>query len=206
MVESSSIRDGFNSASKYARSVLVMPLSWMATDWAYARPERNSGCAHTITKQDNIAKLPWRNPLMLARLAQLFELRGSPQKGDRTAAPFERVSKRGYRFELQSRANRGYRGPRTKGRSREGTCHISFSGFDSPARDLLWTCLAEDPGFASGWAYLRRCCAFLDKFSCTSSSGQELARAAFARRSLSIPTIALVTKLHMLITVQLSWG
>jgi tetratricopeptide (TPR) repeat protein len=49
------------------------------------------------------------------------------------------------------------------------------------ARDLYWICLAEDPGFASAWAWLGRCCWFLDKFGDGFSRNADLARAALER-------------------------
>ena len=58
------------------------------------------------------------------------------------------------------------------------------------ARDLLWLCLAEDPGFAAAWAWLGRSCRFIEKFGSEPSVSLELARAAF-RRALSIdPSLA----------------
>jgi len=49
------------------------------------------------------------------------------------------------------------------------------------ARGLYWICLAEDPGFASAWAWLGRCCWFLDKFGEGCSQNADLARAALER-------------------------
>ena len=58
------------------------------------------------------------------------------------------------------------------------------------ARDLYWLCLAEDPGFAAAWAWLGRCCRFIEKFGSEPSISLELAKAAF-RRALSIdPSLA----------------
>src|ERR1700684_2392328 len=58
------------------------------------------------------------------------------------------------------------------------------------ARDLYWTCLAEDPTFAPAWAWLGRCCWFLDKFSGNSSANLELAQAAFQRAFTLDPDLA----------------
>jgi hypothetical protein len=49
------------------------------------------------------------------------------------------------------------------------------------ARDLLSTCLAEDPGFAPAWAWLGRCCWFLEKYAGGSMTTADLAAAAFER-------------------------
>src|ERR1039457_4000253 len=58
------------------------------------------------------------------------------------------------------------------------------------ARDLFWLCIAEDPGFAAAWAWLGRCCRYIEKFGSEPSVSLELARAAF-RRALSIdPSLA----------------
>jgi DNA-binding winged helix-turn-helix (wHTH) protein len=53
------------------------------------------------------------------------------------------------------------------------------------ARDLFALCVAEDPTFASAWAWLGRCSRFLDKFKGGSAVNLSLAQAAF-RRALAI--------------------
>ncbi|HUB17618.1 MAG TPA: winged helix-turn-helix domain-containing protein [Acidobacteriaceae bacterium] len=58
------------------------------------------------------------------------------------------------------------------------------------ARELLWFCLAEDPAFAAGWAWLGRCCWFLDKFGQHTSVNAELASAALGRAFALAPDLA----------------
>jgi tetratricopeptide (TPR) repeat protein len=53
------------------------------------------------------------------------------------------------------------------------------------ARDLFALCIAEDPGFATAWAWLGRCSRFLDKFKGGSAVNLDLAQAAL-RRALAI--------------------
>jgi DNA-binding winged helix-turn-helix (wHTH) protein len=92
------------------------------------------------------------------------------------------VSKHGYRFELPVVGEPGV--PRSTyerfARAKELAAQRSLESMYL-ARDLYWTCLAEDPTFAPAWAWLGRCCWFLDKFSGASSANLELAQAAFQR-------------------------
>jgi DNA-binding winged helix-turn-helix (wHTH) protein len=53
------------------------------------------------------------------------------------------------------------------------------------ARDLFALCVAEDPAFATAWAWLGRCSRFLDKFKGGSAVNLDLAQAAL-RRALAI--------------------
>ncbi len=58
------------------------------------------------------------------------------------------------------------------------------------ARDLFSLCVAEDPAFAAAWAWLGRCCRFLEKFKAGASVNLDLAQAAL-RRALAIdPNLA----------------
>jgi DNA-binding winged helix-turn-helix (wHTH) protein len=68
------------------------------------------------------------------------------------------------------------------------------------ARDLLWTCLAEDPAFASAWAYMGRCCAFLQKFNAAPAS--ELVQAAFDRAFALDPDLACAHQFYTLVQVD----
>jgi DNA-binding winged helix-turn-helix (wHTH) protein len=101
------------------------------------------------------------------------------------------ISKHGYRFNLTVAGEPGV-APATYEkfvRARELTAHRSVESM-CLARDLYWTCLAEDPTFASAWAWLGRCCWFLDKFSGNSSANLELAQAAFQRAFALDPDLA----------------
>jgi DNA-binding winged helix-turn-helix (wHTH) protein len=101
------------------------------------------------------------------------------------------VSKHGYRFELPVEGEPGVaRATYEKFvRAKELTAQRSVESIRL-ARDLYWTCLAEDPSFAPGWAWLGRCCWFLDKFSSGSSANLELAHAAFQRAFALDPDLA----------------
>ena len=92
------------------------------------------------------------------------------------------VSKHGYRFELPVAGEPGVaRATYEKfARARELAAQRFLESM-SLARDLYWTCLAEDPTFAPAWAWLGRCCWFLDKFSGNSSANLELSQAALQR-------------------------
>ena len=92
------------------------------------------------------------------------------------------VSKYGYRFDLPVTGEPGVgRAAYEKfSRAKELSAQRSVESM-SLARDLYWTCLAEDPNFAPAWAWLGRCCWFLDKFSGGSSARR---RIAFNRRVL----------------------
>jgi DNA-binding winged helix-turn-helix (wHTH) protein len=101
------------------------------------------------------------------------------------------VSKYGYRFVLPVTGEPGVvRAAYEKfARAKELTAQRSLESMWL-ARDLYWTCLAEDPGFAPAWAWLGRCCWFLDKFSGSSSANMELAHAAFQRALALDPDLA----------------
>ena len=92
------------------------------------------------------------------------------------------VSKYGYRFECAVVGEPGVR-PDIYARfirARELTEQRSLDSM-LVARDMYWTCIAEDPTFASAWSWLGRCCWFLDKFANGSSQNADLARAALER-------------------------
>lgn len=92
------------------------------------------------------------------------------------------VSKHGYRFELAVKGEPGVARTTYERfiRARELTSQRSLESMQL-ARDLYWICVAEDPGFASAWAWLGRCCWFLDKFSNGTQADSELANAVFQR-------------------------
>jgi DNA-binding winged helix-turn-helix (wHTH) protein len=94
------------------------------------------------------------------------------------------VSKHGYRFELPVAGEPGVARPTYEkfARAKELAAQRSLESM-CLARDLYWTCLAEDPSFAPAWAWLGRCCWFLDKFSGNSGENLELAYADFSEPS-----------------------
>jgi DNA-binding winged helix-turn-helix (wHTH) protein/tetratricopeptide (TPR) repeat protein len=71
-----------------------------------------------------------------------------------------------------------------------------------PARDLLWTCLAEDPDFAPAWAWLGRCCWFLEKYAGGSMTTADLATAAFERSFALDPDLAASHQFYTLVQVD----
>ena len=113
------------------------------------------------------------------------------------------VSKHGYRFELPVEGEPGVaRATYEKfARAKELTAQRSVESIRL-ARDLYWTCLAEDPGFAPAWAWLGRCCWFLDKFSGSSSANLELAQAAFQRAFALDPDLACAHQFYTFVEVD----
>jgi len=92
------------------------------------------------------------------------------------------VSKHGYSFEMPVTGEPGVARATYDRfvRARKLTAQRSLESMHL-ARDLYWTCLAEDPAFAPAWAWLGRCCWFLGKFSAGAAVNVELARAALQR-------------------------
>ena len=113
------------------------------------------------------------------------------------------VSKHGYRFELAVTGEPGVTQATYEKftRAKELTIQRSLESMQL-ARDLYWTCLAVDPSFAPAWAWLGRCCWFLDKFSGSSSANLELAHAAFQRAFVLDPDLACAHQFYTLIQVD----
>jgi tetratricopeptide (TPR) repeat protein len=70
------------------------------------------------------------------------------------------------------------------------------------ARDLYWTCLAEDPGFAPAWAWLGRCSWFFGKFSDNASASPELASATLQRAFELDPDLASAHQFYTFVQVD----
>lgn len=113
------------------------------------------------------------------------------------------VSKYGYRFELPVRGEPGVARTTYERfvRAKELTAQRSLESMVL-ARDLYWTCLAEDPGFAHAWAWLGRCCWFLGKFSAGSAANVELARAALERAFALDQELASAHQFYTLVQVD----
>jgi DNA-binding winged helix-turn-helix (wHTH) protein len=113
------------------------------------------------------------------------------------------ASKHGYRFELPVEGEPGI--PRSTYerflRANELTTQRSVNSM-LLARDLYWTCLAEDPTFASAWAWLGRCCWFLDKFNNSSPANLDLAQAAFERAFAIDPDLAPAHQFYTFVEVD----
>jgi DNA-binding winged helix-turn-helix (wHTH) protein len=100
------------------------------------------------------------------------------------------VSKHGYRFELPVEGEPGVATEmyQTFSRAKELIAHRSLEGVRQ-AREMLWLCLAENPGFAPAWAWMGRACAIIAKFG-RERSYAELAHAAFRRAFAIDPDLA----------------
>jgi len=114
------------------------------------------------------------------------------------------VSRHGYRLELPVAGEPGIRRETYERfmRARELTTQRSLESMRL-ARDLYWTCLAENPNFAPAWAWLGRCCWFLDKFSGRRSTMPELAEAAFDRAFSLDPDLASAHQFYTLLQVDM---
>jgi DNA-binding winged helix-turn-helix (wHTH) protein len=101
------------------------------------------------------------------------------------------VSKHGYSFELAVTGEPGIARSTYERfvRARELTAQRSIQSM-TLARELYWTCLAEDPSFAPAWAWLGRCCWFLGKFNVDPGANLDLARAALQRAFELDPDLA----------------
>jgi DNA-binding winged helix-turn-helix (wHTH) protein len=113
------------------------------------------------------------------------------------------VSKHGYRFELPVEGEPGVERATYERfiRAKELTAQRSVESMIL-ARDLYWICLAEDPAFATAWAWLGRCCWFLDKFTSGSSANLELAQAAFQRAFALDPDLACAHQFYTFVQVD----
>lgn len=113
------------------------------------------------------------------------------------------VSKHGYRFVLPVDGEPGVAGTTYErfSRAKELTAQRSLVSV-SQARELLWICLAENPGFAPAWAWLGRCCWFLAKFSPLEAAPAELASAAFRRAFAIDPDLACAHQFYTLMQVD----
>lgn len=133
---------------------------------------------HLVSKQELIREL-W--PSVHVSEANLTNIIVSLRKAVGPEA-IQTVSKHGYRFTLPVTGEPGIARLTYERfvRARELTAQRSVESM-SLARELYWTCLAEDPTFAPGWVWLGRCCWFLAKFGASQSTNAELAQAAFQR-------------------------
>jgi tetratricopeptide (TPR) repeat protein len=113
------------------------------------------------------------------------------------------VSKHGYRFEMPVVGEPGVARATYErfARAKELTAQRSLESM-CLARDLYWTCLAEDPSFAPAWAWLGRCCWFLCKFSGSSAANLELAHAALQRAFALDPDLACAHQFYTFVQVD----
>ncbi len=103
----------------------------------------------------------------------------------------ETIPKHGYRFKLSIEGQPGveHEAFATFARARDLTRERSIEAM-MEARELYWLCIARDPGFAEAWAWLGRCCRFLDKFGVESPVNLELAESALQRAIAIEPDLA----------------
>jgi DNA-binding winged helix-turn-helix (wHTH) protein len=113
------------------------------------------------------------------------------------------VSKHGYRFEMKVECEPGVaRGTYERfARAKELTAQRSLESM-TQARELLWTCLAQDPGFAAAWAWMGRCCWFVGKFSGSLARMKEVTEAAFERALAIDPDLACAHQYYTLVQVD----
>jgi DNA-binding winged helix-turn-helix (wHTH) protein len=100
------------------------------------------------------------------------------------------VSKFGYRFTLPVTGEPGIKQDAYASfiRGKELLAERSLDSITS-ARDLFWFSLANDPQFASAWAWLGRTCRLMDKFR-GQRSVPDMAEAAFRRAFAIDPDLA----------------
>jgi hypothetical protein len=113
------------------------------------------------------------------------------------------VSKHGYRFEMRVECEPGVaRGTYERfARAKELTTQRSMESM-TLARDLFWTCLAEDPNFAAAWAWMGRCCWFQGKFGGNAGRLKELTEAAFERALAIDPELGSAHQFYTLVQVD----
>src|SRR5215510_5727205 len=117
------------------------------------------------------------------------------------------VSKFGYRFTLPVLAEPGIEHPvyTTFLRAKELMALRSLDSM-TQARDLLSLCVADDPAFATAWAWLGRCCLFLEKFKDERSVNLELAQAALRRALAIVPYLACANHFYTQRQVNLGYS
>jgi len=117
------------------------------------------------------------------------------------------VSKYGYRLELPVLGEPGVeRSTYEKfARARELAAQRSLESMEL-ARDLYWTCIAEEPGFAAAWAGLGRCCWFMDKFASSSAASADLAQAVFQRAFAIDPDLANAHQFYTFVQVDTGYA
>jgi DNA-binding winged helix-turn-helix (wHTH) protein len=190
------LRPGDRLLKRAGVPVLLQPKSFDALLCLVARAE------HLVSKQELVNRLWPDVHVCEANLTNtIVNLRKIVGRN-----AIRTVSKYGYRFELPVEGEPGVEQTTYKRfvRAKELTVQRSLESM-LLARELYWTCLAEDPGFAPAWAWLGRCCWFLAKFSSGSSAANpELAEAAFQQAFSLDPDLACAHQFYTL--VQLDTG
>jgi DNA-binding winged helix-turn-helix (wHTH) protein len=116
------------------------------------------------------------------------------------------VSKHGYRFALPVQGDtRNFADDKAMlerfARAKGLTEQRSQDSIEA-ARTLLLICLAENPSFASAWAWLGRCCWLNVKFRGASKADQDLAAASFQRAFALDPDLAVTHQFFTMFEVD----
>ena len=113
------------------------------------------------------------------------------------------VSRHGYRFEMRVESEPGVARATYErfARAKELTQQRSVEAM-LLARELFWTCLAEDPGFAPAWTWMGRCSWFLGKFTGNSERTKDLTEAAFERAFALDADLASAHQFYTLVQVD----
>jgi DNA-binding winged helix-turn-helix (wHTH) protein len=119
----------------------------------------------------------------------------------------ETVSKFGYRFTLPITGQPGIT-QQTSAAFIRGRDLMAERSLDSiiQARDLFTTCIAEDPQFATGWAWLGRTTRLLQKFRSGQPSAASVAEAAFRRAFAIDPDLACAHNFYTQLQVDMGEG
>jgi DNA-binding winged helix-turn-helix (wHTH) protein len=114
------------------------------------------------------------------------------------------VSKFGYRFTIPVVGEPGI-APTTYATFMRAKELAEFKSVDSmkEARDLFSVCVAADPTFAAGWAWLGRSARFLDKFKHDTPTNLAVAQAAFQRALAIDPDLACAHHFYTQLQVDL---
>lgn len=175
------------------RTVPLQPRAFDALLFLVSRAQR------LVSKEELSEKL-W--PAVHVSEANLTNLIGALRKVVGRNA-IRTVSKHGYRFELPVIGEPGVRAwcyerfVRAKGLIAQRSMESMHE-----ARDLCWTVLAEEPGFAPAWAWLGRCCWFLRKFTPGSAAISELAQAALERAFALDPDLPAAHQFYTFVQVD----
>ncbi len=178
-------------------SSIAVPLQPKAFDALLCLVQR---AQHLVSKEELMQTL-W--PEVHVSEANLTNTIGSLRKVLGREA-ISTASKHGYRFELQVGGEPGIASANYERfmRARDLTAQRSVESMRQ-ARDLYWICLAEDPTFAPAWAWLGRCCWFLDKFTRRSQTNMDLAQAVLQRAFAIDPELAVAHQFYTLVEVDI---
>ncbi|HEY2469647.1 MAG TPA: winged helix-turn-helix domain-containing protein [Terracidiphilus sp.] len=162
-----------------------------------------SRAQHLVSKRE-LTETLW--PAVHVSEANLTNLIGALRKVVGRSA-IRTVSKHGYRFDLPVTGEPGVRRSTYERfvRAKELIAQRSLESMRE-ARDLCWAALAEDPDFATAWAWLGRCSWFLYKFTSGPAATAELAQAALERAFALDADLAVAHQFYTLVQVDTGWA